>query len=81
MARFLLHREYRSVARPNERTIGSVPMSTTQHDQRPHRHHRRMRPGRLFWIVGLAVGVLVGAVVAVSLAEVTDNGTPPALSS
>lgn len=56
-------------------------MSTTQHDQRPHRHHRRMRPGRLFWIVGLAVGVLVGAVVAVSLAEVTDNGTPPALSS
>nr|WP_310522337.1 hypothetical protein [Polymorphobacter sp.] len=30
----------------------------------------RKRPGRLFWIIGLAIGILGGAVVAVGLASV-----------
>ena len=36
-------------------------------------HHQpsRKRPGRLFWIIGLAIGILGGAVVAVGLAEVS----------
>ncbi len=45
-----------------------------QHSSKP-----RPAPGRLFWIIGLAVGVVCGTAVAFGLAEVTvtTSDAPP----